>query len=324
MKRLLFFIAIGVCLVPKLWSQDTVHFWIYDGIEDGTLKRAIEQNTSRLLTSINIAEARGCDINYDGIGISNNAAQRIGALWRNIHVHIVDDEIAESCICIKTRTGDIIAYEVRNIKIIMRPLGEGYEGDLNQEVSIYFNQEGVICDFNITLGNGLYHDIFEEGRRLDDLYCRLQILHWVEQFYSAYIQKDIDFFNTVCDDDVLIVTESVLMRTNTEENQQIDRKICTREQYLSNLSRTLTSNSYINVKFDSIKIRRHPVNHNFYGVTILQNWNGETANVSIYADEGTFFSVWDFTDEQKPQIRIFTWQPISDPNPTFNLSDFKI
>lgn len=139
MKRLLFLIAIGVCLVPKLCGQDTVHFGIYDGIEKGPSKRAIEQNTSRLLTSINIAEARGCDINYDGIGISNNAAQRIGALWRNIHMHIVDDEIAESCICIKTKTGDIVSYEVRNIKVIMKPLDEGYEGDLNQEVSIWFN-----------------------------------------------------------------------------------------------------------------------------------------------------------------------------------------
>ena len=323
MKRLLFLISIWVCFVPHLYSQDTVHFEIYDGIDDGLLKRTMEQNAARLLTAINIAEEGKSDINYSGIDISNNTVQKIATLWRTVPLHIIDDDIIERCICIKTKNGDIVAYEVRNIKVIIRPLDEGYEGDLNQEVSIYFNREGVICDFNITLGSSLCQDVFKEGRRLDDIGYRMQILHWVEQLYSAYILKDIDLMNAVFSDDVLVITEKdgtlrkILDNSNTFTSTE-------RKYYLSKVNDFFSQNKFINVKFDSIKIVRHPVNSNFYGVTLIQNWNGEKANGSVYADEGTFFSIWDFSDELKPKICVRTWQPMNDPNPIFKLSDFKL
>jgi hypothetical protein len=324
-RLLLFATFMALIISPSLYAQNGVSFGFHDGIEDGYLKRTMERNASRLLTAINIAEDRGGDIDYDGIDIDNLASQSIGNTWKHMHMRIVDDYIAERCLCIKSKSGAIIAYQTRNIKVKMEPLDDAYEGDLNQEVSIEFNRRGAISDFNITLGNNQYQDVFKEGKRLDDFDRRMQILHWVEQFRNAYIQKDINFMNAVFSDDALIITGKVITRTKTEmKRPTVKYTVQTKEQYLHNLSNVFASNRYVNVKFDSIKIVRHPTNPNFYDVTLIQNWHGEKCNGSVYADEGTVFLVWDFTDELRPQIHVRTWQPINDPNPIFKLSDFKI
>lgn len=327
MKHKLLFIASFMALFvsPSLMAQNSVHFEFYDGIEDGHLKRTMERNASRLLTAINVAEARGGDVNYEGFDIDKLASQSIGYTWDHMHMRIVDEDILERCLCIKSKSGVVIAYQARNIKVKMEPIDNAYEGDLNQEVSIEFNRRGAISDFNITLGNNQYQDVFKEGKRLDDFDRRMQILHWVEQFRNAYIQKDTSFMNAVFSDDALIITGKVWKRQSAEIKQpKVTYTVQTKEQYLGNLTMVFASNRYVNVKFDSIKIVRHPTNPNFYGVTLIQNWHGEKYNGSVYADEGTVFLVWDFTDELKPQIHVRTWQPLNDPNPIFKLSDFKI
>ena len=70
---------------------------------------------------------------------------------------------------------------------------------------------------------------------------------------------------------------------------------------------------------------RHPVNPNFYGVTLLQGWTS-----GKYHDDGYLFLLWDFTNEDAPQIHVRTWQPDKiggKPLPkdeVFSLSDFDI
>ena len=82
---------------------------------------------------------------------------------------------------------------------------------------------------------------------------------------------------------------------------------------------------YIKVQFDEIEVMRHPVNPNFYGVTLLQGWTSNT-----YHDEGYLFLLWDFTNEEAPQIHVRTWQPDKiggKPLPKdeiFTLDDFDI
>lgn len=325
-NKLLVLTALLALIIPStLKAQNDVKFEFYDGIEEGALKRTMERNASRLLTAINVAEAIGGDINYSGIGIDNLASQSIGAMWKNMHIRIVDDEILEKCLCIKSKSGVVIAYQARNIKVKLNPQNDGYEGDLNQEISIEFNSRGAISDFNITLGINQYTAIFKEGKRLADLDCRMQILHWVEQFRNAYIQKDIGFMKAVFSEDALIITGKVLKRVTSEiRYPQVEYVVQNKEQYIANLSRVFNQNRYVNVKFDSVKIIRHPANPNFYGVTLIQNWHGEKYNGKVYADEGTVFLVWDFTDELNPKIHVRTWQPKEDPNPIFKLSDFKL
>ena len=99
---------------------------------------------------------------------------------------------------------------------------------------------------------------------------------------------------------------------------------------MANLSRIFNNNKQIRVTFDEIEVMRHPVNVDFYGVTLHQGYTSDN-----YHDDGYLFLLWDFRNEQQPQIHVRTWQPDS-YNPDgkgnqripkdeiFSLSDFDI
>ena len=302
-------------------AQDEVSFEFSDGIESGPLRTAMESNTARLLTAINRAESSKTDINYSGIDIDGLATQSIGMMWNNVHLRVVDDDIVEHCLSVKSSSGTIIGYQVRNIAVEMKPLDDSYAGDLNQEVCINFDRTGKISDFNITMGLQQYVQFMREGEKLNDLDRRMQILHWVEQFRNAYCQKDIDFMENVFSDDALIVTGKVVRRQHTDMRPiSVEYTTQGKQQYLAGLRRVFRNNGYINVKFDDISIVRHGAKPNYYGVTLKQGWF--TKN---YSDEGIVFIIWDFTDELHPQILVRTWQPMQvDEDDVFTLSNFKL
>lgn len=318
MKKILF--ALALLLPFALHAQDEVAFEFSDGI-DGAVKATMEQNTSRLLTAINHAESRNADINYSGIGIDNLASQSIGMMWNNVHFRVLDDDIVEHCLRVKSSSGSIIGYQVRNIAVEMKPLDNSYVGDRNQEVCINFDRNGKISDFNITMGLQQYMKIIKEGEKLNDMDRRMQILHWVEQFRNAYCQKDINFMENVFSDDALIVTGKVVKREHTDMKPiNVEYTTQGKQQYLAGLRRVFRNNGYINVKFDDIEIVRHGAKPNYYGVTLKQGWF--TKN---YSDEGIVFIVWDFTDEFNPKIMVRTWQPMEiDDKDVFTLNNFKL
>lgn len=315
-------------LLPlALHAQDEVAFEFSDGI-DGNVKATMEQNTARLLTAINRAESRNADlINYSGINIDNLASQSIGMMWNNVHFRVVDDDIVEHCLRVKSSSGAVIGYQVRNIAVEMKPLDNSYVGDRNQEVCINYDRTGKISDFNITMGMQQYLRIIKEGEKLNDMDRRMQILHWVEQFRNAYCQKDIEFMENVFSDDALIVTGKVVKRQPTDMKPlNVQYTTQGKKQYLEGLRKVFRNNSYINVKFDDIEIVRHGAKPNYYGVTLKQGWftkglKGENG----YSDEGIVFIVWDFTDEFQPKIMVRTWQPMEvDESDVFTLNNFKL
>ena len=318
MKKILF--ALALLLPFAMHAQDEVAFEFSDGI-DGAVKATMEQNTARLLTAINRAESRNADINYSGIGIDNLASQSIGMMWNNVHFRVLDDDIVEHCLRVKSSSGAVIGYQVRNIAVEMKPLDNSYVGDRNQEVCINFDRNGKISDFNITMGLQQYLKIIKEGEKLNDMDRRMQILHWVEQFRNAYCQKDINFMENVFSDDALIVTGKVVKREHTDMKPiSVEYTTQGKQQYLAGLRRVFKNNGYINVKFDDIEIVRHGAKPNYYGVTLKQGWF--TKN---YSDEGIVFIVWDFTDEFQPKIMVRTWQPMQiDDSEVFTLNNFKL
>ena len=99
----------------------------------------------------------------------------------------------------------------------------------------------------------------------------------------------------------------------------------TKQEYINRLRGIFARNSYIKVSFDEIKVMMHPVNENYYGVTLHQGYKSST-----YSDDGYLFLLWDFTDEQAPQIHVRTWQPDMlngsrlPEDEIFSLADFDI
>lgn len=322
MKKILFIAGLSF-MFSMASAQNNVDFEIADGLSNATLRTRMEQQVSNLLTAINIAESNGRNVNFSGIDIDDMASHSIVMLWGNVRFRTLDDEIVTNCI--RLGGGQFSGWQVRNIEVEMKPLDETYKGNKIQEVSIDFDKNGRIVDFNFTLGINQYMRIIREGEELDDLDRRMQILHYVEQFRNAYNQKDIDFMDAVFSEDALIITGKVIRRVPNElqirsTRPEIQYTKQSKQQYLANLKRVFARNGYVNVKFDEIKVLRHGANPNFYGVTLIQHWNSST-----YSDEGILFLVWNFENPDAPQINVRTWQPMETPDDDiFTLDNFKI
>lgn len=325
MKKLLFTFMMGLFAISA--KADNVTFSVSDGIENAAIKSKIESTVSKMLTEINVAQAAGRDLNFSAMGVAQRVQQSMSMLWENSPFKCTDDEIVEHCIT--TGTG----YQVRNIPLEMKPTGEREFGeDEYQEAVISFDKQGNVESFYLSISMNLYMNVIKSNLELTDLRRRQLILDYVEQFRTAYNQKDINFLNQVFSEDALIITGTVIQQKHSEgfSTPKIKYNKLSKEQYIQKLRGVFARNSYIKVTFDEIEVMRHPVNPNFYGVTLLQGWTAGKLKGEDYHDEGYLFLLWDFTNESAPQIHVRTWQPdkIGDkPLPkdeVFSLSDFDI
>ena len=290
-------------LLVSVFSWADVKVTISDGIYESSVKTKMETNMSALLSEINEAEASGRALNFSNLNLSKSVQTSLSMLWENSPFTCTDEEIVERCLT----TGS--GYQVRNIPLMMKPRADRNFGESEyQEAVISFDRQGNIESFYLSISMNLYMNVIKNNKEITDLRRRQLILDYVEQFRTSYNTKDIHFFEQVFSDDGTIVNQKQ-----------------TKQEYLSNCRRVFANNSYIKVMFDDIKVMRHPVNPNFYGVTLHQGYTS-----SNYHDDGYLFLLWDFTNEDHPQIHVRTWQPdqlngdrIPDDE-IFNLNDFDI
>ena len=320
MKRILLFLSFIIFHLS--FSVAQVSFTVSDGIDNATVKSKIESTVSSMLTEINAAQAAGRNLNFGVMGVDTRVQQSMAMLWENSPFVCTDDEIIEHGIT--TGTG----YQVRNIPLMMKPTGEReFNEDEYQEAVISFDRLGNVESFYLSISMNLYMNVIKSNLELTDLRRRQLILDYVEQFRTAYNQKDINFLNQVYSDDALIITGKVITTKHAEgfTSQKVQYNKQSKQQYINNLRSIFKRNSYIKVTFDEIEVMRHPVNPNFYGVTLLQGWTSGS-----YHDDGYLFLLWDFTDENAPQIHVRTWQPDKiggkrlPKDEVFSLSDFDI
>lgn len=294
-------------------------------------KQAIEQNTSALLSRINQAfDTQQSGLNLSGIDIADKAKESLASLWANVHFKCDDSEVIEDCL--STNSG----FQVRQIPLIIEPQGATTANDPYQEAVISFEPSGQISSFYFTIGTNLYSKVMKSKNEVADVRRRMQILDYVEHFRTAYNQKDINFLEQVFSDDALIIVGKVIKTQPTDINNFVEQtkvEFVTRskQEYLSNLKKTFAVNKFINVKFDEIKVVRHPdpTKKDFYGVTLHQLYSSST-----YSDDGYLFLLWDFRNEDTPQIHVRTWQPKYTDNfkkqiatqeeEIFQLGDFEI
>jgi hypothetical protein len=315
-----------ICLLlilVTIGARGQISFTLSDGIDNSTVKSKIESEVSRMLTEINAAQEAGRSLNFSAMGnIGTRVQQSMAMLWENSPFMCTDEEIIEHCLT----TGS--GYQVRNIPLMMKPTGEREFGeDEYQEAVISFDKQGNIESFYLSISMNLYMNVIKSNLELTDLRRRQLILDYVEQFRTAYNQKDINFLNQVFSEDALIITGKVITTKHAEgfTSQKIQYNKQSKEQYIKNLRGVFQRNSYIKVTFDDIEVMRHPVNANYYGVTLLQGWTS-----GKYHDDGYLFLLWDFTNESAPQIHVRTWQPDKiggKPLPkdeVFTLDDFDI
>ena len=282
--------------------QAQVGVEVIDGISDLNLKSAIESNASRFMTEVSNAYSENRALNLNGL-VSDDGQMSVEMLWENVHFRPEDQYIGE--VLLNTADG----YQIRNIPLQILPQDAGSEVDYKEAV-INFNREGMITSVYFSIENNTYKQIMEKGIQLKDMERRLEILDYVERFRTSYNQKDLKFLNQVFSDDALIITGKVIAPGKISDGlslslPQVKYTKQNKEQYLINLRRIFNNVRYINVEFSDVQIKRHGANPNIYGVRVVQNWNA-----SNYSDEGYVFMVWDFTDPDRPQIHVRTWQPM--------------
>ena len=313
--------VILLSIMPLIaWAN--VRMTISDGIDNAQIKGKMESTISAILTEVNKAQAEGRDLRLGAIGVPENVQVSMSMLWENSPFVCTDEEIVEHCLT----TGS--GYQIRNIPLEMRPVSdEEFNESEYQEAVISFDKQGRLESFYLSISMNLYMNVVRGNKELTDLRRRQLILDYVEKFRTSYNQKDIHFLEQIFSDDALIITGKVIKqkKDHIALPDKIIYKKQTKQEYLTNLRRVFAVNSYIRVTFDDIKVMRHPVNPNFYGVTLHQ---GYTSN--NYHDDGYLFLLWDFTDEDMPQIHVRTWQPDQinggriPEDEIFSLSDFDI
>lgn len=320
MKRIL--ICTLLFLLPNaLLAQNEVAFEISpNGAPIANIKTSIEKNTAALLTAINMAESSGQDLNFNGISITDYAANSLAMFWGNVHFRVLDDDIVEHCNTNRGKNG-IRSYDIRNIAVEMKPFDDSYREDVNQEITIEFDPRGTITNIDVSKGLQQYSKILKNSFSVEDLDERLRIVKFVQQFKMAYNKKDINFLENIFSDEALIITGHRVIRNSKEHSTPsgFEYTIQNKTQYLNGLRRVFKNNAYVNVEFDeeSMNITRNGAKPYLYGVTVTQRYNS-----SNYSDVGKLTMIWNFKDPENPQINVRVWQAPDDPK-EFKVTDFK-
>jgi len=269
-----------------------------------SLRKKMEANASDFLTNINTAFAKKKAPRFSSEAITNEAISSVLSMWEMSNFRCYETDIIESGI--KRAQG---GYEIRNVPIFM---AEAPEDDQYQEMVLVFKDNGVIDNIYMSMETNRYNKLLSEGEGVTEYKRRQIILDFLENFRTAYNRKDIDYLNKVYSEDALIITGRVIKVNNSNKDvskKYLNDKIIkyqklSKSQYISKLKTIFQKNSYINIKFDDIEIKRHRKYPDIYGVSLMQGWN-----TTRYSDVGYLFLMIDFSDDDNPQIHVRTWQP---------------
>ncbi|MDO5395463.1 MAG: nuclear transport factor 2 family protein [Bacteroidales bacterium] len=287
-----------------------------------TVKSAMENNISSLLTEINRAATGNTVLNLAGINMEPAAKSRLEALWGDAPF------VCDNTMNISSCLNDYQGYQVRKISITMKPKDSSYEQSLNRRLTISLNKQGVIT--GARLAWEIHEDVDQmlgHSNGVADTRKRMEILKWVEDFRCYYNERNLNALDQVYSEDALIITGSVVKRrkmygdNDVHLENKVEYLVQSKTDYINKLKRIFRNNRRINVEFDHISVMMHNAKENIYGVTLHQKW--QTSN---YSDDGWLFLLWDFNDPEHPQIHVRTWQPeqIAATDGVFTLDDFFI
>ena len=316
------FFLVLLTILSVVQTKAEIKFAFTPGsINSSALKIKMENNISTLLTEIHNAGTTGRGLCLTAVNMEDSAKEHLNSLWEILP--FICEEQMNVCKCLNDHQG----YQVRGIQIIMKPKDNTYDQSVYRELTISLNRNGIITGVRPALE--LQEDVAKimgEGQDVEDLTRRREILKWVEDFRNYYNERNINSLKQVYSDDALIITGSVMMqRTSGDFGNQLSTNVKytvqSKVEYIAKLERIFKLNRYINVKFDHISVVRHGAKPNIYGVTLHQAWR-----TSNYSDDGWLFLLWDFTDPDRPQIHVRTWQPeqVVAQNGVFTLDDFFI
>ena len=203
-------------------------------------------------------------------------------------------------------------------KVICRGLPMNFSFKANrrrfmEEVTFMFNANRKIDNVAFGLGEQAEQDILMKGDWSD--LARVALMNFLEDYKTAFALKDINYLESVFDDNAVIVVGKELRRLkNKDTGVQLNEKTYkyatyTKEQYLKNLRYSFRSQEFINIRFANNDVIKLGKGGEIYGIQIKQDYYS-----SSYGDTGYLFLMVDLNDPEKPIIKVRTWQPERDPN----------
>jgi len=158
--------------------------------------------------------------------------------------------------------------------------------------------------------------------------ARIVLTQFLENYKTAFALKRLDYIESIFDDNALIITGSVVKRTDYQNNEErmrfLDNNIIkynrfSKNEYIKHLQRCFKSNEYVNIHFaNNDVVKANDTFGEVFGIQIKQDYYSTN-----YGDTGYLFLYVDLNDPDKPIIKVRTWQPERDPNfGLYGLGDF--
>ena len=325
--KFLKFIILVFALTGSFYSAAEVTFEFSGGsIAPGALKTKMEKNISSLLSEINRAGTLGTTLNLNSVNMEPGAKERLMALWNASHFVCNRETNIYRCL------NDYQGYQVRDIPITMKPQDDSYEQSMNRQLTMSLNKNGIITGVRLAFEHQEdVSKIMQDANGVADTRMRREILKWVEDFRCYYNEKNLESLNQIYSDDALIITGSVVTQRKIRSDSRVTFKrnvkytVQSKQEYMAKLSDIFRTNDLINIEFDHISVLCHPADSCFYGVTLHQKWHTRSA-YKEYKDVGWLFLVWNFSDPERPQIHLRTWQEeqATAKDGVFSINDFII
>lgn len=320
-------VALFLCSSQEALAQMEVKVSITADTDNATMKEAIENNASRLLSCFNatIMEGKKLKEYLKPLNLPKDVDELVRDLWKSSPMMCPVGEV--KCKLLNLPGG---GFQLRDIPISML----ANNGD-DKDLVFNFDNQGNLTNIYVALELHNYRNVIVDGVAVEDFMRRQIILDFVENFRTAYNRKDLDYLRQVFSNDALIITGKVLKKKEKSSDlmnrslgaTKVLQTVMNKEQYMKNLQKVFGRNSYIDVKFEEMSVKRHPAHQRIYGVTMKQYWNSST-----YSDVGYLFLMINFENEMQPTIEVRTWQPdkYADTGETikreeiFKLEDFNI
>lgn len=306
-KSLLAIFLFAACSISSMAVN--VKFNADKSVQSKPVVAKMENKLGALLTEINAAQKADRPLNLAGLGLSAVAQKTLNQLWVVAHFYCCDEEVTDRLWNFKK------SYMVRSVPLIIVPdAADSWAEGTYQEAVVEFDLQGNISDFRFSFSSRLGESMEKcDGNGVEDMERKAQILKWCDYLATAYNQHDLAFMQKIFSDKALIITGRVVTETNREfktMNQKVVFSKMSKKQYLIKLAKCFANNKWIKVEFDEVgiggcsSVTQSNVNENFYGVRLHQKYRSTN-----YSDDGYVFLLWNFKNEDAPQIEVRTWQP---------------
>lgn len=180
-----------------------------------------------------------------------------------------------------------------------------------EEMTFMFGPDGKINHVALGLGGSLEAEIISQTAWSEA--SRKTIISFLEGYRTAYAMKDIDYMQTVLDDNAVIIVGTRVASAPHLNDKSLLSSDCvvrtqkTKQEFIESLTRSFKSKEYINLHFEKCSIMKLREGEERYGIQIKQDYYS-----SNYGDTGYLYLLVDLTKPKEPVIHVRTWQEMPD------------